>query len=259
MSDVTGTSAASPDPRPDNPTGDHSPAPWAPSTDSTGSPQADGTGSPQADSTGLGEAPEPQDRCIRCQADLTGDRRSARFCPRCGARRVYLTEDEAALVIAGSDSPAPDFSDNLILSEPQDATPPAATPPPVPVAPTPAASQAAAWVQMTMGQPAGTAFGPHTPIPRRSSSDDVHSLMLLGYANAMYRLGWRYETGLGNGRNPQEALRCYFKAAKLGNIAALSRLAPQCVAAAVPPPAMKAPQNGAAPPEPVPPPLDTGS
>jgi TPR repeat protein len=57
---------------------------------------------------------------------------------------------------------------------------------------------------------------------------DIHSEMLLGYANAMYRLGWRYETGLGTGRNVEEAIRCYFKAAKLGNPAALARLAPRC-------------------------------
>jgi TPR repeat protein len=56
----------------------------------------------------------------------------------------------------------------------------------------------------------------------------AHPLMLLGYANAMYRLGWRYETGDGTGRNVDEAIRCYFKAAKLGNPAALSRLAPEC-------------------------------
>jgi TPR repeat protein len=45
----------------------------------------------------------------------------------------------------------------------------------------------------------------------------------------MYRLGWRYETGLGSSHNPQEALRCYFKAAKLGNLDALTRLAPKCI------------------------------
>ena len=53
--------------------------------------------------------------------------------------------------------------------------------------------------------------------------------MLAGYANAMFRLGWRYETGHGTPRNTDEAIRCYFKAAKLGNANALARLAPKCM------------------------------
>jgi TPR repeat protein len=57
--------------------------------------------------------------------------------------------------------------------------------------------------------------------PRRA--DDTHSL-ILGYANAMFRLGWRYENGQGTSRNAEEAVRCYFKAAKLGNDSALARL-----------------------------------
>ena len=111
----------------------------------------------------------------------------------------------------------------------------------------PTASQAAAWLQLRTTQPGGgtPADGSFGPAPSRD--DDVHSLMLLGYANAMYRLGWRYETGMGSGHNPQEALRCYFKAAKLGNIAALTRLAPQCVAAPNPPPAIGNPPCGGAP------------
>jgi TPR repeat protein len=42
----------------------------------------------------------------------------------------------------------------------------------------------------------------------------------------MFRLGWRYESGVGAGRNEHEAVRCYFKAAKLGNADALARLGP---------------------------------
>ena len=45
-----------------------------------------------------------------------------------------------------------------------------------------------------------------------------HSLMLLGYANAMLHLGWRYERGSGGVRNLHEAERCYLKSAKLGNV-----------------------------------------
>jgi TPR repeat protein len=62
----------------------------------------------------------------------------------------------------------------------------------------------------------------HT-VPREAG--DTHSL-ILGYANAMFRLGWRYEKGLGASGNAEEAVRCYFKAAKLGNAPALARLTP---------------------------------
>src|SRR5262249_2518823 len=52
----------------------------------------------------------------------------------------------------------------------------------------------------------------------------VHSLMLLGYASAMNTLGSKYESGLGVSRNEWEALRCYCKAARLGNEQAQERL-----------------------------------
>jgi TPR repeat protein len=60
--------------------------------------------------------------------------------------------------------------------------------------------------------------------PRESI--DTHAL-ILGYANAMFRLGWRYENGHGTCRNAHEAVRCYFKAAKLGNTSARARLTSQ--------------------------------
>src|SRR5256885_4903719 len=59
-----------------------------------------------------------------------------------------------------------------------------------------------------------------------SNVGENHSLMLMGYANAMYNLGCRYEMGRGTARNADEAIRCYYKAAKLGNPYALARLAP---------------------------------
>ena len=52
-----------------------------------------------------------------------------------------------------------------------------------------------------------------------------HSVMLLGYGNAMTRLGQRYAAGFGVYRNDREALRCFFKAAQLGNEEAQQRLA----------------------------------
>ena len=46
------------------------------------------------------------------------------------------------------------------------------------------------------------------------------STIVRGYANAMYRLGVRYEVR----RNEAEAVRCYGKASHLGNEPAKSRL-----------------------------------
>src|SRR5687768_17274862 len=71
-----------------------------------------------------------------------------------------------------------------------------------------------------------------------------HSLMLEGYANAMYNLGRRYESSLGSRHHPEEALRCYYKAARLGNASAVARLGPQSLQAqqteAPPPPLLGA-------------------
>ena len=56
------------------------------------------------------------------------------------------------------------------------------------------------------------------------SFEQMHSLTLLGYANAMLHLGRRFENGLGFARNPEEAERCYIKSARLGNIYARAKL-----------------------------------
>ena len=40
--------------------------------------------------------------------------------------------------------------------------------------------------------------------------------ILVGYSNAMFKLGWTYERGVM--RNLPEALRCYRKSARLGNL-----------------------------------------
>ncbi len=49
--------------------------------------------------------------------------------------------------------------------------------------------------------------------------------LLIGYANAMFRLGLRYESGNGTPKNMPEATRCYRKSARLGNLDAILRLA----------------------------------
>jgi len=69
---------------------------------------------------------------------------------------------------------------------------------------------------------------PDLPIaaqPIEEGENALPSLVLLGFSNAMFRLGWRYEHGHGVWRNANEADRCYSKSAKLGNPHAQSRLA----------------------------------
>jgi TPR repeat protein len=56
-------------------------------------------------------------------------------------------------------------------------------------------------------------------------SPEATSEMLEGYANALYNLGRRYESGQGAASNPREAIRCYCKSARLGNLWAMARLA----------------------------------
>ena|SRR5438132_6041267 len=69
-------------------------------------------------------------------------------------------------------------------------------------------------------------LGTGTPPP---SLEHVHSLTLLGYANAMLQLGWRYEHGRGVARNDDEADRYYTKSARLGSVYARARLADKAV------------------------------
>ena len=60
------------------------------------------------------------------------------------------------------------------------------------------------------------------PIPVLSRFDDLFSTMIVrGYAHAMFRLGTRYEVR----HNDHEAARCYGKASRLGSEPARARLA----------------------------------
>jgi TPR repeat protein len=67
-------------------------------------------------------------------------------------------------------------------------------------------------------------LGDGTPPP--ATPEEIHSLMVLGYADAMCQLGWRYETGDGAVRNADEAKRYYAKSARLGNDYAKAKLEP---------------------------------
>lgn len=62
--------------------------------------------------------------------------------------------------------------------------------------------------------------------------EQLHSLMVLGYADAMLHLGWRYEAGQGVPRSGHDAERCYSKSARLGNEEAKARLADKNVESA---------------------------
>ena len=75
---------------------------------------------------------------------------------------------------------------------------------------------ALAWQQNAPASPAAPAPDAVEHLPQ--------SQIVVGYANAMYNLGWRYERGRGTHRNPDEAVRCYHKAAKLGNAPAAERI-----------------------------------
>ena len=50
------------------------------------------------------------------------------------------------------------------------------------------------------------------------------SEVLLAYGKSMFNLGWRYEHAIGARRNLNEAARCYWKAARLGDPSAVGRL-----------------------------------
>ena len=63
------------------------------------------------------------------------------------------------------------------------------------------------------------------PLPERAAEPPPETrpfttTIIRGYANAMYRLGMRYEVR----RNEGEAVRCYGKASSLGNKPAAARL-----------------------------------
>jgi TPR repeat protein len=68
--------------------------------------------------------------------------------------------------------------------------------------------------------------GWHPSMPCEYTGDPDRSKVVTGYGNALFNLGWRYERGWGVRRNLPEAVRCYFKSSKLGNLDATVRLSP---------------------------------
>ena len=69
--------------------------------------------------------------------------------------------------------------------------------------------------------PAPPASAGATPPPPSDPFDPPQ--ILLAYARALFNLGWRYETAVGSRRNLDEAARCYWKAARLGDAGARLR------------------------------------
>ena len=68
--------------------------------------------------------------------------------------------------------------------------------------------------------------GWHVAMGEPYRGDGDRSKVVTGYGNALFNLGWRYERGWGVRRNLPEALRCYSKSSKLGNLDATVRLPP---------------------------------
>jgi len=82
----------------------------------------------------------------------------------------------------------------------------------------------------------GVALPEQTELPATAAAEPFQPpLILLAYAKALFNLGWRYESALGSRRNLREAERCYCKAARLGDVAALSRRGQPTVRPSVPP------------------------
>ena len=177
--------------------------------------------------------------CERCRTHLRRDR-LAHFCPHCGLAllppplpAIPLGPTEAEVEEALGLTQTPPLSEPDRLGEqlsPQTATPsPAAPAASLPWSRDDILLMIAEWqrildVHLVAG-PAAVPPQPNQPVP---AVDTVPaSRIISGYANALFRLGAYYENSLSS-RNSNEAIRCYLKSARLGNLEALSRLAPKC-------------------------------
>jgi len=137
--------------------------------------------------------------CLRCGADLSRLPEVARYCPRCG---LDTRAASAAHLPAGA-----------------------------PVGPPPPAQVLGGWKHLSQWLDAPS-HSPRQIGPVTLPTADATSVMIQGYGNAMYRLGQRYEGMWGTGANAREALRCYSKSARLGNVWALARIASHLMAVA---------------------------
>lgn len=130
----------------------------------------------------------PSARCLRCSEDLSRMPAEGRYCPRCGLDSY--SSPPAAILSRAAESRLAGRTDEL------------------------------GWSHLADLSVSSAGVLPPTVIPSPDSSSEI----LRGYANALYKLGRRYEIG-GWTRNTREAVRCYVKAARLGNMMAFARLA----------------------------------
>ena len=95
------------------------------------------------------------------------------------------------------------------------------------------------------GSPLPTRPSPARPAaPQNFEAPVPTPAILVAYARALFNLGCRYESAVGARRNLDEAARCYWKAARLGDAASAGRFAPQALAVPVlpyPPPPLPPP------------------
>ena len=157
--------------------------------------------------------------CPSCDGDLVRLPHSAHYCPFCGSH-LHAAPPTPAFSEPAFSTPASDVDglspESIALLE-----------------------EAAANASVPECDPAIVRFArvfavrapavpPTQPMPRANppvpSPKGRRSPMVQGFARAMYLLGRRYERALGAQHNPTEAQRCYDKAAKLGNSAAIERL-----------------------------------
>ena len=145
-------------------------------------------------STGGAVAAEPDPRpakpaqCLRCAAELSRLPEEARYCRRCG-----LDTYASAPAILVNAPPHEQLRLARVLS---------------------------GWAHLAdVSQSAA-----NEPPAVMAAESVTTSGILQGYGNALYKLGLRYESG-GAAGNHREAIRCYWKSARLGNVLALARLA----------------------------------
>lgn len=138
--------------------------------------------------------------CWCCMRDVSWLPVTARFCPRCGSafngipRRLPIPAAAVGAVLT------PGVQIEAYTEEGR--------------------RRIAAWLGLrnALSQTAAPVQG---ALPSRTGA---RTQIVIGYANAMYHLGTRYEDGLAIKRMPGEAARCFLKSARLGNADAKMRL-----------------------------------
>ena len=151
--------------------------------------------------------------CPRCEADIAR-LPAARFCPRCGA--ALRPAAVPAILID-----VPTAPDEAAAAEQPTAE---AGPPADPPSRTESGRAETLLGEWQRLQRSGALQEPVSITSSANRLDGPRSPIVTGYANALCRLGWRYESHLGFERNVSEAVRCYLKAARLGNEEALAKL-----------------------------------